>query len=582
MLTLKKLKPYQFKIILSLFYAFVSYLYIRPFYKTGMLFSGDDLSFHLNRIEEIYQSILHGSYIPNVNIYTFNQVGDGVNFFYPWMTIYPFAILRFIVHNPVNSIYTGLWILTLLTFIISYYSMEKFCRSRLQSVIFSLVYTLSMYRALDIFKRFDLGESIAIAFLPVVFLGIYCSLYGDYKKWYYLTVGMVGLIYSHLLSSIIVVVFIIFIIALSWTQLNSKLLRFKWLILSIFLTVMTTSIFWGPFIEQYLGTRTNKPYIGDLLTKSLRLNDVVNLSFSNTFWPFNLGIFLGITLLLGWIFFKNFSRIYINIYLLSILTLILSSNFFPWKLFQNTPINIIQFPWRLLTLTDLFLAAYCSKICVTLIQKTREKKINSAFIIFLTIFLPIIFYYSSAQSFERSVQNQSLLNFKPSQNHTIYPYKIDSKNYHFQFFYYWTPGNQDYFPINSIEFIELYRSIMTHRTFINGKSSTINPRQNDNSLVYSINHVKKGDSIDLPFLAYKNYQLKINNQVLKYEVSHRGTIKTSALGENNKITVKYEPSIIDKLSLWTTVTTYIVLMLIFITKRIPFISSWRSHRSKTI
>ncbi|MFT8323490.1 MAG: hypothetical protein ABF649_21765, partial [Bacillus sp. (in: firmicutes)] len=71
---MKKLRlniPYVSQyILIGLFYVGISYIYIRPMLKTGMLYSGDDLIFHLNRIEEIYQCLVHGSYIPNISIYT--------------------------------------------------------------------------------------------------------------------------------------------------------------------------------------------------------------------------------------------------------------------------------------------------------------------------------------------------------------------------------------------------------------------------------------------------------------------------------------------------------------------------------
>lgn len=534
--------------------------------KTGMLYSGDDLIFHLNRIEEIYQCLVHGSYIPNISIYTFNQVGDGVNFFYPWISIYPFALLRFIYNNPVNSIYIGLWLQTLLTLIIAHYSMYKFSTSKIQSIIFSLVYTLSMYRACAVYTRFDLGESIAITVLPIVFLGIYYSFYGDYKKWIYLTAGLVGLLYSHILSLAIIIMFMLLLFVFTWKEIKERKMRLKKILLSFFLTAALTTIVWMPFLEQYFNTDIHKPIILNLSSSAQKVSDTINASFSNNFGS-NIGIFMAVTLIIGWYFFRKSTR-YMSIYLIGLVLFILSSNLFPWKTLQNTPLNIIQFPWRLMILIDIVLSVAYSKVCLMILEKYKEKT-KKVLMTLLLIFLPILFYYASAQSYVESVQYQELLDYKPTANHPIafnplQRYKVNAENYRYQFYYFENDfGARDYFPSASINDSH---GILIHKLFINEKDSgvAIYPKVKNNTINFYVDHVKTHDSIDLPFLAYKNYMIKINSKTVNYKISQRGTLEVSAVSSRNHIMIKYDTSIIEKLSILITILAYLVMTVLFI------------------
>ncbi|MFT8323745.1 MAG: hypothetical protein ABF649_23200, partial [Bacillus sp. (in: firmicutes)] len=295
-----------------------------------------------------------------------------------------------------------------------------------------------MYRACAVYTRFDLGESIAITVLPIVFLGIYYSFYGDYKKWIYLTAGLVGLLYSHILSLAIIIMFMLLLFVFTWKEIKERKMRLKKILLSFFLTAALTTIVWMPFLEQYFNTDIHKPIILNLSSSAQKVSDTINASFSNNFGS-NIGIFMAVTLIIGWYFFRKSTR-YMSIYLIGLVLFILSSNLFPWKTLQNTPLNIIQFPWRLMILIDIVLSVAYSKVCLMILEKYKEKT-KKVLMTLLLIFLPILFYYASAQSYVESVQYQELLDYKPTANHPIafnplQRYKVNAENYRYQFYYF--------------------------------------------------------------------------------------------------------------------------------------------------
>lgn len=98
----------------------VSLLYIIPFLTSNGALYGDDLHFHIDRmlgLATIKES--------PVNFKSFYKVGQGINFFYPYLTYYPYYLL----YKHTNSLYAGwmiyIYLLTIVTYLISYYSCEE-------------------------------------------------------------------------------------------------------------------------------------------------------------------------------------------------------------------------------------------------------------------------------------------------------------------------------------------------------------------------------------------------------------------------------------------------------------------------
>ena len=56
--------------------------------------------------------------------------------------------------------------------------MKQIKNNRYISLLFSIIYTFSAYRAIDdIFHRASLGEAVALTFLPLILLGVLRNLY---------------------------------------------------------------------------------------------------------------------------------------------------------------------------------------------------------------------------------------------------------------------------------------------------------------------------------------------------------------------------------------------------------------------
>ncbi len=158
-----------------------------------------------------------------INFTTNGGTGQLINTFYPWLTYYPI----FIIYKLTQSVFVAWMSFQLLvrfvTCLLSFYGLRLLKYSDKQVMIFSTFYLFSGYFLHNSYYRAAVGETLAMIFLPLVFVGVRLITFGDYKKWWILTLGMLGLVYSHVLSVLLVSVGIFFAVVTSfWIWDNKK------------------------------------------------------------------------------------------------------------------------------------------------------------------------------------------------------------------------------------------------------------------------------------------------------------------------------------------------------------------------
>ena len=105
---------------------------------------------------------------------------------------------------PLRTCYqVYLFAVTLATCLIAYFSFAKITASRRLGLLGTLLYTLSAYRLTCVYTRAAVGEFTAMAFFPLVLLGlygIYTSNRPRFGDWLPMALGMAAMVQSHLLS----------------------------------------------------------------------------------------------------------------------------------------------------------------------------------------------------------------------------------------------------------------------------------------------------------------------------------------------------------------------------------------------
>ncbi|MFI3213932.1 MAG: hypothetical protein R3Y24_11365 [Eubacteriales bacterium] len=345
------------------------------------LIHGHDLQFHLARIEGTYRGLITGQFPVRIN--TVQTVGYGYAspVMYPQLFIYLAAALRLVGVSLITSYKALLIVINLLTVIISYFVAKRITNSTLAGLVGSTLYTMSIYRLIDLYTRAALGEVLAIAFLPLIIYGMYEILVGNEKKWIWATLGYTFVFQSHLLSVELAAAFSVIALVTCILKVFKEKARMIALIKAATLTVIINLWTIIPLLSfsrlDFMIFDADR----DLQDSGLYLIQLFSTFMGTTGKNKSLGIIAGeMPLSVGGIFFvgilffayvqyeekkkndvSNMKLIQLGnwMLLLGSVSLYLSTNFFPWQLLQtneilNLLISPLQFPWRLLGFATLF------------------------------------------------------------------------------------------------------------------------------------------------------------------------------------------------------------------------------------
>lgn len=329
---------------------------IAAIYVTGMIrghiwtFLGMDSDgrFHVMRMEGLYQAIKHGNNFPVVNMSFLGGFGYISNVFYSNLWLYPVAWMRLAGMSMADSFVLFYILINFITFWISFGCFYHVSRRYDQSLLFSFVYTLSTYRIFDMVRRFDIGETFTLVFLPIVLLGVYEIFYDDHKQWLFLTLGMVAVIYSHALSPILIMIFILLVVLFRIRTLIKEPQRILSLIYAGLTSLMLSLAYFLPILEQVKRTqfKLTSPLV-NIAQKSLSLKELFSWSIHNDLYIQNIGlIMLVVAILVPFIIWKIKNKAVRDFTIIGEILVVMTTSIFPWKLLENSPLKMIQFPWR--------------------------------------------------------------------------------------------------------------------------------------------------------------------------------------------------------------------------------------------
>ncbi len=176
---------------------------------SDFILSGDDFGFHVARLEAVYQGLKAGEFPVYLGSNRMGGFGMLSGTMYPSLFLYPVAILRFFRVSLMLCYKLLIVAMNIATAFAAYYSAKKICNSSAIGFWASVFYTFSIYRLTNVYSRAALGEALAMTFLPLVIWGIYEVLWGNYKKWYILALGVGGVLQCHVLSAEMCVLFLV-------------------------------------------------------------------------------------------------------------------------------------------------------------------------------------------------------------------------------------------------------------------------------------------------------------------------------------------------------------------------------------
>lgn len=529
------------KFYIALFFCISSLIMCLGYFNNSLVLL-DDMTFHLNRISDLKDSLRNGYFFATISDKTLSGYGYANSFFYPDLFLYVPAFLNLIGVNLITSYKIFMYIITLLTMIVAYISAnnifilnQKTTDNSIKfGIIFSLLYTAFPYRLINVFYRGAIGEILSSIFLPLVFWGVYEIFKREDKaRWQILAIGMTGVVYSHVLSLFLFSLMVLTICLFNYRKLLNKQVFIKFL-KAMFLTFGLSAYFLLPFIEQYLSQGYYFQVKNFLGTPSENLFKILNHS-NQILWFILNTLFIVLIFLMNKHYLfkkKNLDRDMIYLIEISIYLFIMTTNIFPWGIVEKLPfIAQIQFTWRLFLILSLFFVLGLSRAIYSSFNNVKNSSIH------LAMTLSTLFIF--------------LFGYSPNDGEIVVDKDYDNE--------FTSIGYAEYLPDTFN--IEYYQNKGFNITAIDGEIKSSNIHKEKGSFIGEFEVESENTTLELPITYYKGYKILLNEEEICYEKSNKGLIqintKTQVRGD---ITVKYNYSSMQYLGLTISFINLLILI----------------------
>ena len=360
------------KLIVPIILFVISILLILPLFKKGYL-GGHDSSYHLNSIMGMAESS-DGKIIPRL----FGEYGYGEGIFYPPLSHTVSTVIYTVIKNFGLTVFTAAKLSHLLFLFLSGLMFYIFIRKVNgekkvgSNLVSSIVYMGTGYHIASIIIRDAMAETALYMFLPIVALSLYYLAKKEHKKFLPIfIIGVSGCILSHLVMTlffgILCFLFVLYKRKVFFTKKN---------IIYVAIGMLVTFLMTCSFIVPMMQHKIFGDYrvFGEQFTSVLDKNDNIlymdyahqlapvssyynGLVISNNLIAFVLSIY---AIVIYWKKRKTDQRVGIILFCVVMIVLfsILISGNIEFLKVKNWPLalKMIQFPWRLLTFSALFVS----------------------------------------------------------------------------------------------------------------------------------------------------------------------------------------------------------------------------------
>ena len=387
---------------------------------TNYLLSGQDLTFHLMRIEGLAEGLKQGQFPVKMQPVWLNDYGYPVSTMYGDLFLYVPAVLRIIGFSLQASYKIYLVMIQIITAINTYLCCKEIAEDRKLGVVGCFLYVFATNRMTNIYYRAAVGEYTALAFLPLVFLGLFYLLgekertKAEQKKVFFLLVmGYTFMLESHMLSFNIAIVFSIIYCLFHFKKF---LQNFWFLVKTALITIGLNLGFLVPMADYMISHDMKVKYasqIENMQEHGLFLSQLfqmfrfpVSLSgnvMNGVGGDMAIGIGLAYMLMLALFVWElcccfwrkkkglaNEGMIQtepVRIFVIFLLCLVMSCYFFPWHAISKIPVlgSILtpyQFAWRFIGIAT-FLGVILTMYALKALEKLTDRTIKVAAIVVL-------------------------------------------------------------------------------------------------------------------------------------------------------------------------------------------------------
>lgn len=503
---------------------------------------GQDMAFHLARLEGLYQGMRSGAFPVRINPVQLEGFGYLSSTMYPSLFLYPFAALRFFGVSTMLCYKLLLIGISIGTSLLAYYGTRGITKSEKAGMLTAVLYTFAMYRLNGLYVGATVGESMAMTFLPLAAWGVYELFWGDAKKWYLLALGISGVFGSHLLSTEMTLLFAA-ITGVVWLFKGEKsgwLKRAGYGMLAAAVTLLWSMWYWLPALS-HRGLVVYAVH-NDLYLFSLYPSQMFSLFMEPVGWSYELGrlqgemsLSVGGVLLLSGILlivvlaskkpesYSHLENVGCVCLCMGGFALFLTSYIFPWELLQKVALldrllSPLQFPWRFLSLASFFLSV-AGAVGLIAFQK-QFRRIRWAIPAALILLLVSTFY-----CFDRISYSMADLSDKMQAAGTDYTDDLYLRVHR--------GSMQSFSRKNSVIYCENDSEVLYSDYSKKGSSLTV--------YVEPVK-VEAGDKLVFPLYGYTGYQVLADGEEIEWEISDDGMITCDLPNHNALIQIRYRES----------------------------------------
>ena len=258
--------------IASLFIIIVSLIVSIPMFNPDFNMQYDDGIQHICRLIGTEQSINEGEIIPVIMSNLCNGFGYSWNLFYSPVTSYLPLIFRIFTTSYEMCLKLFMLVVSVVTGFSMYFFMKKFLKRKdinknningttddsaktvllddnkieLIAILASILYILFPYRLNDMYSRMAIAELTSFIFLPMVLNGLY-SIINLKEKSYLLIVGGAGMLLTHSLLTVYLVIFCIIYLLINIKRINKKIIFT--LFANVGIILLLTAFYWVPLLQ---------------------------------------------------------------------------------------------------------------------------------------------------------------------------------------------------------------------------------------------------------------------------------------------------------------------------------------------
>lgn len=479
----------------------------------------------------------------------------------PYILGEPLVLIGFSILTTIKL----LFIFSILASAVLMYMLVKYLfKSDFAAILSSILYVYAPYRAVDIWVRGALPESLSFVFFPAILL--FATKYLKEEKFKNLLIFsllLAGLIINHNLSFLMFVPFLA-VWVLHFIIIDKKYYLIKNLALASILTIGIASFYLIPVIfesklvtisettNDYYNFRAHFTTLNQLLISrswgygASQFGPDDNLSFLAGQIHWILSIFVLVFILVS-MKFKQYLLLFLTIFLGWIGLFLTHGKSAPlWEKFS--PLSFVQFPWRFLTMSTLFLSLSGGSVLL-LLKNKYLKLLTLILIITLTIGLNFSFFKEDLW-FKINDQQQ-----------------FSSSRWQEQI----ASALTDFWPKSAPKIPN--REAPQLPTFINGNGQIVNFEKYSHSATVQVKVTENNSSLQLPTVYFPGWKGYSNNKTIDiYPSGDYGQITTNLSQGEYNLKFKFANTPVRIIGNLISLTSLVVVIIIFFKDKFSMIN----------